>query len=38
VVGQTGTEMFKALHEDGRMLVYGSRPRTSRLSCGMTFS
>jgi NADPH2:quinone reductase len=24
VVGQTGTEMFKALHEDGRMLVYGS--------------
>ncbi|HMJ35908.1 MAG TPA: zinc-dependent alcohol dehydrogenase family protein [Baekduia sp.] len=24
VVGQTGTEMFKALHEEGRMLVYGS--------------
>jgi NADPH2:quinone reductase len=24
VVGQTGTEIFKALHEDGRMLVYGS--------------
>jgi NADPH:quinone reductase-like Zn-dependent oxidoreductase len=24
VVGQTGTEMFKALHEDGKMLVYGS--------------
>ncbi|MEA2305340.1 MAG: hypothetical protein QOH43_2620 [Solirubrobacteraceae bacterium] len=24
VVGQTGTEMFRALHEDGRMLVYGS--------------
>jgi NADPH:quinone reductase-like Zn-dependent oxidoreductase len=24
VVGQTGTEMFKALDEDGRMLVYGS--------------
>jgi NADPH2:quinone reductase len=24
VVGQTGTEMFKALNEDGRMLVYGS--------------
>jgi NADPH:quinone reductase-like Zn-dependent oxidoreductase len=24
VVGQTGTEMFKALAEDGRMLVYGS--------------
>jgi NADPH:quinone reductase-like Zn-dependent oxidoreductase len=24
VVGQTGTAMFKALHEDGRMLVYGS--------------
>jgi NADPH:quinone reductase-like Zn-dependent oxidoreductase len=24
VVGQTGTGMFKALHEDGRMLVYGS--------------
>jgi NADPH:quinone reductase-like Zn-dependent oxidoreductase len=24
VVGQTGTEMFKALGEDGRMLVYGS--------------
>jgi NADPH:quinone reductase-like Zn-dependent oxidoreductase len=24
VVGRTGTEMFKALHEDGRMLVYGS--------------
>ncbi|HWE07890.1 MAG TPA: zinc-dependent alcohol dehydrogenase family protein [Solirubrobacteraceae bacterium] len=27
VVGQTGTEMFKALHEDGRMLVYGSLTR-----------
>jgi NADPH:quinone reductase-like Zn-dependent oxidoreductase len=24
VVGQTGTEIFNALHEDGRMLVYGS--------------
>lgn len=24
VVGETGTQMFKALHEDGRMLVYGS--------------
>jgi NADPH:quinone reductase-like Zn-dependent oxidoreductase len=24
VVGQTGTEIFEALHEDGRMLVYGS--------------
>jgi NADPH:quinone reductase-like Zn-dependent oxidoreductase len=24
VVGQTGTEMFKALREDGRMLLYGS--------------
>lgn len=24
VVGQTGTEIFQALHEDGRMLVYGS--------------
>jgi NADPH2:quinone reductase len=24
VVGQTGTEVFKALDEDGRMLVYGS--------------
>lgn len=24
VAGETGTEMFKALHEDGRMLVYGS--------------
>ncbi|MCW3065586.1 MAG: Zn-dependent oxidoreductase, NADPH:quinone reductase [Solirubrobacterales bacterium] len=24
VVGQTGTDMFKALDEDGRMLVYGS--------------
>jgi NADPH:quinone reductase-like Zn-dependent oxidoreductase len=24
VVGQTGTEMFEALSEDGRMLVYGS--------------
>jgi NADPH:quinone reductase-like Zn-dependent oxidoreductase len=24
VVGQTGTEMFKALHEEGSMLVYGS--------------
>jgi NADPH:quinone reductase len=24
VVGQTGTEIFRALHEDGRMLVYGS--------------
>jgi NADPH:quinone reductase-like Zn-dependent oxidoreductase len=24
VVGQTGTEIFKALHEDGKMLVYGS--------------
>jgi NADPH:quinone reductase-like Zn-dependent oxidoreductase len=24
VVGQTGTEIFKALQEDGRMLVYGS--------------
>jgi NADPH2:quinone reductase len=24
VVGQTGTEIFKALNEDGRMLVYGS--------------
>jgi NADPH:quinone reductase-like Zn-dependent oxidoreductase len=27
VVGQTGTEMFKALREDGRMLVYGSLTR-----------
>jgi NADPH2:quinone reductase len=24
VVGQAGTEMFRALHEEGRMLVYGS--------------
>jgi NADPH2:quinone reductase len=24
VVGETGTQMFKALHEEGRMLVYGS--------------
>ncbi|MFI9271993.1 zinc-dependent alcohol dehydrogenase family protein [Kitasatospora sp. NPDC052896] len=24
VVGETGTQMFRALHEDGRMLVYGS--------------
>lgn len=24
VVGETGTQIFKALHEDGRMLVYGS--------------
>jgi NADPH:quinone reductase len=24
VVGDTGTQMFKALHEEGRMLVYGS--------------
>lgn len=24
VVGETGTQMFKALREDGRMLVYGS--------------
>jgi NADPH:quinone reductase-like Zn-dependent oxidoreductase len=24
VVGQTGTEIFGALHEDGKMLVYGS--------------
>jgi NADPH:quinone reductase len=24
VAGETGTQMFKALHEDGRMLVYGS--------------
>jgi NADPH:quinone reductase-like Zn-dependent oxidoreductase len=27
VLGRTGTEMFKALHEDGRMLVYGSLTR-----------
>jgi NADPH:quinone reductase-like Zn-dependent oxidoreductase len=24
VAGETGTQMFKALHEEGRMLVYGS--------------
>ncbi|MGW0994715.1 zinc-dependent alcohol dehydrogenase family protein [Streptomyces sp. NPDC002520] len=24
VVGETGTQIFKSLHEDGRMLVYGS--------------
>lgn len=24
VVGETGTQIFKALHEEGRMLVYGS--------------
>ncbi|MEV6041218.1 zinc-dependent alcohol dehydrogenase family protein [Nonomuraea sp. NPDC052116] len=24
VVGETGTQIFQALHEDGRMLVYGS--------------
>jgi NADPH:quinone reductase len=24
VIGQTGTQMYKALHEEGRMLVYGS--------------
>ena len=24
VVGETGTQMFKALHKEGRMLVYGS--------------
>ncbi|HWF80439.1 MAG TPA: zinc-dependent alcohol dehydrogenase family protein [Streptosporangiaceae bacterium] len=24
VVGETGTQMFQALHEEGRMLVYGS--------------
>nr|WTB34417.1 zinc-dependent alcohol dehydrogenase family protein [Streptomyces sp. NBC_00830] len=24
VVGETGTEIFRSLHEDGRMLVYGS--------------
>jgi NADPH:quinone reductase-like Zn-dependent oxidoreductase len=24
VTGETGTQMFKALHEEGRMLVYGS--------------
>jgi NADPH:quinone reductase len=24
VVGETGTQMFKALHEEGRMLIYGS--------------
>ena len=24
VAGQTGTEMFRSLHQDGRMLVYGS--------------
>jgi NADPH:quinone reductase len=24
VVGETGTQMFNALHEEGRMLVYGS--------------
>ncbi|QHA02457.1 zinc-binding dehydrogenase [Streptomyces broussonetiae] len=24
VAGETGTQIFKALHEDGRMLVYGS--------------
>ncbi|QXE38006.1 zinc-dependent alcohol dehydrogenase family protein [Streptomyces sp. GMY02] len=24
VVGETGTQMFKALHEEGRLLVYGS--------------
>jgi len=23
-IGETGTQMFKALHEEGRMLVYGS--------------
>ncbi|MFF8029840.1 zinc-binding dehydrogenase [Streptomyces sp. NPDC007896] len=24
MIGETGTQIFKALHEDGRMLVYGS--------------
>jgi NADPH:quinone reductase len=24
VIGETGTQMYKALHEEGRMLVYGS--------------
>jgi NADPH:quinone reductase-like Zn-dependent oxidoreductase len=27
VVGQTGTEMFKALHQEGKMLIYGSLTR-----------
>jgi NADPH:quinone reductase len=31
VIGETGTQMYKALHEDGRMLLYGSLTRQAML-------
>jgi NADPH2:quinone reductase len=31
VIGQTGTQMYKALHEEGRMLLYGSLTRQPML-------
>ncbi|MGW7008997.1 zinc-binding dehydrogenase, partial [Streptomyces sp. NPDC054933] len=31
VIGETGTQMFKALHEDGKMLLYGSLTRQPML-------
>jgi hypothetical protein len=37
VAGETGTQMYQALGEDGRMLVYGSLTGTTNHRRGAAF-